>query len=127
MEIRENLMAHGHKWYKFLIGAYKRSNRQLAALCKQELPRDKEDKLQYVDAIMEFRRQDALLKEHITLGRELFGSRWQKSHTDWPALQEVTNYITELHTRVSAGACPPQVIAWLHNNRNAAEAVTDQQ
>lgn len=127
MEIRENLLAHGHKWYKFLIGAYKKSNRQLAALCKQELPGDKEDKLQYVDAIMEFRRQDALLKEHAALGRELFGSRWQKSHTDWPALQEATDYITELHTRVSAGSCPPQVVAWLHSNRNAAEALADQQ
>ncbi|SEW53515.1 DUF3320 domain-containing protein [Chitinophaga arvensicola] len=127
MEVRQDLLAHGHKWYKFLIGSYKRSNRQLAALCKQSLPDDNEEKLQYVEAIMEFRRQDALLKEHAALGRSLFGSRWQKSHTDWAALREGTTYLTELHTRIAAGNCPPEVATWLHSHRDAATAAADQQ
>jgi len=127
MEIRQDLLAHGEKWYKFLIGAYKRSNRQLAALCKQPLPNDNGEKLQYVEAIIEFRRQDVLLKEHAALGSTLFGSRWQKSHTDWEALQTATNYITEMHKRIAAGTLPAAVATYLQTNRDAAAALADKE
>ena len=127
LQIREDLLAHGGKWYKFMIGAYKRSNRQLAALCKHALPDDNEEKLQYVDAIMEFRRQDALLKEHGALGRTLFGSRWQKSHTDWNALQTATAYLTEMHKRIAAGSIPAAVATYLQTTKDAAAALADQE
>lgn len=127
MEIRQDLLAHGTKWYKFLIGAYKRSNRQLAALCKHPLPDDNEEKLQYVDAIMEFRRQDVLLKEHAALARTLFGGRWQKSQTDWEALQTITAWLTDMHKRVAAGTYPTAVVAYLQQNKDAAGALADKE
>ncbi|NLR59562.1 DUF3320 domain-containing protein [Chitinophaga polysaccharea] len=125
MEIRQDLLAHGEKWYKFLIGAYKRSNRQLAALCKDPLPKDNEEKLRYVAAIMEYRRHDTILKEHAPLGGTLFGSRWQKSHTDWNALQEATRYITEMHQRIAAGTWPAVIISYLREHKEAAAALAD--
>jgi very-short-patch-repair endonuclease/DNA polymerase III delta prime subunit len=125
LEIRQDLLAHGDKWYKFLIGAYKRSNRRLAALCRHRLPDYNEEKLQYVDAIMEYKREDALLKEHAELARILFGSRWQKAQTNWAALQTATAYLTELHTRIASGSCPPEVAVYLQNNRDAATARAD--
>ena len=127
LQIREDLLAHGGKWYKFLIGAYKRSNRQLAALCKHALPAGNEEKLEYVAAIMEFRRQDALLKEHGGLGRELFGSRWQQSHTDWNVLKTAAAYLTEMHKRIAAGSIPAAVAAYLQTTRDAAAAGADRE
>lgn len=125
MEVRQNLLAHGTKWYKFLIGAYNRSNKQLAALCKGALPKDNTEKLQYVDSIMEYRRHDALLQEHAALARDLFGTRWQKHQTDWDALDTATAYITDMHKRISAGTCPEAVLDCLHKNIDPAVAAAD--
>ncbi|WP_349317275.1 DUF3320 domain-containing protein [Chitinophaga sp. MM2321] len=125
LEIRENLLAHGSKWYKFLIGAYKRSNQQLAALCKGVLPEDNDDKLLYIDTILEYRRHDAILKEHAVLGRELFGSRYEKQQSDWEALTIVTDYLTETHKRIAAGTCPAAVLAYLGTHINPALAAAD--
>ncbi|RFS20523.1 DUF3320 domain-containing protein [Chitinophaga silvatica] len=125
IEIRENLIAHGNKWYKFLIGAYKRSNRRLAALCKQKLPAGNEEKLAYIDAIMEFRRQDATLKANAGLGSTLYGSRWQKFMTDWESLKQSTAYITETYKRVKQEQFPVEIIKYLSQYPSAAIATSD--
>ncbi|WP_212005788.1 DUF3320 domain-containing protein [Chitinophaga sp. HK235] len=125
MEVRQNLLAHGGKWYKFLIGAYNRSNKQLAALCKGPLPKDNATKLQYVDSIMEYRRHDALIQEHAALARELFGIRWQKHQTDWDALDTAAAYVTDMHKRIAAGTCPMQILNCLHQQIDPATAATD--
>ncbi|MCW3464369.1 DUF3320 domain-containing protein [Chitinophaga nivalis] len=125
MEIRQDLLAHGNKWYKFLIGAYKRSNKQLAALCKGPLPTENDIKLQYVDSIMEFRRQDAILKEHAGLMKELFGSRYQRSQTDWAALEAATAYLTDMHQRIAAGTCPASLPAYLAKGEDPGVAAAD--
>ncbi|PSL48159.1 AAA domain-containing protein [Chitinophaga niastensis] len=127
MEIRQDLLAHGTKWYKFLIGAYKRSNKQLAALCKNPLPKDNDDKLQYVDTIMEYRRHDTILKEHAALAKTLFGSRWQKSQTDWATLSTAAAYLTEMHQRIVEGSCPPAVLDYLSKTKDPAAARADQE
>ncbi|NSL91159.1 DUF3320 domain-containing protein [Chitinophaga sp. Mgbs1] len=122
MEIRENLLAHGAKWYKFLIGAYKRSNRQLAALCKNGLPAGNDEKLRYIDAIMEHRRQDAVMQEHATLAKDLFGARWQKSQTDWDALAKAVAWLTDMHKRIAARTCPEAVLNYLQQQQDPAAA-----
>ncbi|HVI45816.1 MAG TPA: DUF3320 domain-containing protein [Chitinophaga sp.] len=127
MEIRQNLLAHGGKWYKFLIGAYNRSNRQLAALCRNGLPKDNEEKLQYIDSIMEYRRHDNQLKEQSELARQLFGVRWQKQQTDWDALADATAYLTDMHKRIAEGACPESVLTYLATMPDTAAAEKDAQ
>src|SRR5690606_21230957 len=53
LEIRQNLIAHGHKWYKFLIGDYKKSIKQLASFLNTSMPTDLQTKLKYIDAVSE--------------------------------------------------------------------------
>ncbi|MFY0255424.1 DUF3320 domain-containing protein [Chitinophaga sp. 30R24] len=127
MEMRQHLLAHGHKWYKFLIGDYKRSNRQLAALCRRPLTVGNEEKLLYIDAILEFRRQDAIVREYTALAKTLFGSRWQKTQTNWLAVQTAGEYLMELHGYVAEGNMPAAAITYLSNTRDAAAARVDEQ
>jgi very-short-patch-repair endonuclease len=122
LEIRQNLLAHGHKWYKFAIGAHSNSNKQLAALCKATLPKDNALKLQYVDAILEYRRLEALLKEHEPLAIELFGNRWQKLKSDWQALEAANRYLLVVHKQVAARICPAAVLDYLEKQEDPAVA-----
>ncbi len=57
MEVRENVMAFGEKWWKFLSGAYRRSKKKLASWSKAVLPNSTQEQLKLVDAILEANRQ----------------------------------------------------------------------
>lgn len=120
MEIRQNLLLHGHKWYKFLIGAYNKSNRQLTTLCKTTLPNDNSGKLEYIDAILESRRLETTLQEHDALAAELFGRRWQKLRSDWPALEAANRYLLIVHKQIAAGICPKVVLDYLEKHEEPA-------
>lgn len=122
MEIRQNLLAHGHKWYKFIIGDYNRANKQLAAYCKTSLPKDNTVKLQYVDTILESKRLEATLQEHDTLAAELFGRRWQKIKSDWQGLEVANRYLLIVHKQIANATCPKVVLDYLEQHEDPAIA-----
>lgn len=124
LEIRENLIAHGNKFFKILIGSYNKSNKQLAALCKVSLPNDITVKLQYVDAIIEEKRLTALLEEHQLLARELFGRRWQNLQSDWSVLASVNQYLADVYQQVVEKRCPAEILDYLSRNEDPALAGT---
>ncbi|MBW8686117.1 DUF3320 domain-containing protein [Chitinophaga rhizophila] len=116
LEIRQNLLAYGDKWYKFLKGDYNKTNRQLAALCKTGAPDDLAGKLACVDAILEARRLEKQLQEQEALAKELFPQRWQKGFSNWEVLETITNYITEVHKQISYGTCSVVIFDYLEKN-----------
>ena len=75
LEIRQNLMAYGDKWYKFLIGGYGNAKKQLAAMSRMPLPSGTAEKIRIVDAISESRRLEKTLSELEPLGRAFV---WQQ-------------------------------------------------
>ncbi|PWV53866.1 DUF3320 domain-containing protein [Chitinophaga sp. S165] len=116
LEIRQNLLAYGDKWYKFLKGDYNRTNRQLAALCKAGVPDDLQGKLSCIDAILEAKRLEKQLQEQEILAKELFAQRWQKGQTNWELLEAITNYLTEVHRQISFGTCSAVILDYLERN-----------
>lgn len=116
LEIRQNLLAFGDKWYKFLNGDYNRTNRQLTALCKAGAPEDLQGKLSCIDAILEAKRLEKQLQEQELLAKELFAQRWQKGQTNWEVLEAITNYLTEVHRQISYGACSGVILDYLEKN-----------
>ncbi len=116
LEIRQELLEHGQKWYKFLIGSYNQANKKLKALCKAPLPKETGEKLQYVEAILNAKRQEALLKEHEEVVKEVFGRRWQKTKSDWSALTAATAYITQVHQQIAEGTLPEAILDFLSKN-----------
>ncbi|SHM46519.1 DUF3320 domain-containing protein [Chitinophaga sp. CF418] len=116
LEMRQNLLAYGDKWYKFLNGDYNKTNRQLAALCKAGAPDDLQGKLSCIDAILEARRLSKLLQEHETFAKELFAQRWQKGLTNWELLESIANYLTEVHKQIGYGTCSSVILDYLEKN-----------
>jgi len=122
IEIRQDLLAHGEKWYKFLIGSYKNSNRKLAGLCKTTLPKDNVDKIQYVDDIIEARRLESLLQEHGPLAAGIFGSNWKKLKSDWNKLRLAAGYLADVHQKIANGECPKAFPDYLNRTHDPAIA-----
>lgn len=118
LELRQNLITHGHKWYKFLLGDYKRSVKQLASFTKNALPDALDDQLKYIDDIIAAKRLNNLLEENSALALRLFGSRWRKLKTNWESLKEVSAFMAELHRNISAGNYPILVLNFLSRNEN---------
>lgn len=121
LEIRSNLVTHGRKWYKFLIGSYKQSVKQLAMVCKSPLPGDLAGKLQYADAILNARRAEDFLKETDTLAAGLFGTQWQQTRSNWAALDAISSYLKEVHTQVAAGTCAYAILHYLSAPKDSKE------
>lgn len=121
LEIRNQLVTHGHKWYKFLLGSYKQAVKQLAIVCKTALPKELDGKLQYADAILNAARAEAFLKEADALAAGLFGAQWQQARSNWAALAAVSGYLKEVHSQVAAGHCPYAILHYLSARKDSKE------
>jgi hypothetical protein len=83
LDIRQNLVTYGSKWYKFMVGSYRKSDQRLASFLKTTLPEDVTDKLKIIDSISEARRLEQELKELEPFAAGLFGRRWLKQRSAW--------------------------------------------
>lgn len=122
LQIRQNLMTHGKKWYKFLIGDYKRSVKELASFSLVPLPDDLATKIRYTDDILEASRLSTTLAEHEALALKVFGSRWQKLKTRWKELYEILQFLSKVHNGISNTAYPATILEVLSKNENPARA-----
>lgn len=118
LEIRQDLLAHGDKWYRVLIGDYKRSNKKLASLCKEVLPKDNHTKLRYVNDLIEGKRLEKIVSGHKEAAKALFKRRYQELKTDWPVLHAATVYITKVQQLINEAKCPKEIIGFLLRNES---------
>ena len=121
-ELRQHLIAHGNKWYKFAIGAYNKSKSTLAGLCKTTLPKENSAKLKYVDDILEAKRLSSIMKEHESLAVELFGNRWQRIKSSWSILESAKNYLLNVHQSILENVCPKEILDYLIRDENPSFA-----
>ena len=120
LELRQNFIVHGNKWYKFLIGDYKKSVKKLAALLNTAMPADIETKLDYVNALMEGKRLSASLADSDAFGGRLFKSQWLRQRTNWPALMEAAAYLKSVHAGIQQGSIPNEFLKYLERNKATA-------
>ncbi|AHM62896.1 DNA/RNA helicase [Flammeovirgaceae bacterium 311] len=122
LEIRQNLLAYGDKWYKFFIGDYRKSNKQLAGLLKVKLPKDTETRLQWVDSLLEAKQLSTGLVSYESLASGLFGRRWQGLNSDWNALTTAATYLAELHQMIRNRKWPVEILNYIEANPEPAVA-----
>lgn len=119
LEIRQNLLAHGKKWHKFLISDYKKSNAKLASLCKTSLPKENELKIEYADDILKARRLQNTLNEYQQLIKDLFGERWKSIKADRETLSKANEYLLRIHQQVIEQRCPKEILDYLATTSNS--------
>jgi len=120
MEIRQNLVEHGHKWYKFLLGDYKRSVKQLASFSSIPLPESLDAKIRYTDDILLAKRLSNTINENAHLATPLFGNRWRGLKTNWIDLGNLLAFLSGLNRDINAGKYPVQILGFLSRHENPA-------
>ena len=122
LEIRQNLIVHGKKWYKFFIGDYKKAVKQLKGLLNTTAPAELETKLEYVNAMMEGKRLNATLSSLEPLAVKLFGNYWRQKRTDWNAIQKAFEYLQSVQAAVKKGDILSNIFKYLEKNEPPALA-----
>jgi flagellar biosynthesis GTPase FlhF len=134
LAVRQALMAHGQKWWRFLIGDFRKAQNKLQGLARTSLPKAVDRQLELVDAVLEVRR----LTPDVAAGQErlrtLFGPRYREGASNWPALEATADWLIDLHQNISRGDIPASVIDYLsqaaalpspESTTNAADQTTD--
>ncbi|WP_462264683.1 DUF3320 domain-containing protein [Mucilaginibacter sp.] len=116
LDIRQNLVAHGDKWYKFLIGSYRQANQRLASFMKVGLPDEVFERLKIVDAISEAKRMENDMALSEPLAASLFGKRWLKQKSEWPALGRAAEYLAGVHQQFAKNQVSRQLFEFLKQN-----------
>ncbi|MDI6034702.1 DUF3320 domain-containing protein [Flavobacterium sp. LB2P84] len=119
LEIRQNLIVHGSKWYKFLIGDYKNSVKKLSALLTTAIPSDLNTKLEYVNALMEGKRLTATFQTFEPLAQRLFDVNYQKKRTDWMAVNKAVQYLQNVHLLIQNNVISNTFLSFLNKNEKA--------
>ena len=113
LDVRQALMAHGQKWWRFLIGDFRKAQNKLQGLAQSPLPKSLDEQLALVDAILEVRRLTPPVLASQDRLRTLFGPRYRAETTDWQALTETAVWLIDLHQNISSGAIPATAIEYL--------------
>ncbi|GEO07439.1 hypothetical protein AAE02nite_51030 [Adhaeribacter aerolatus] len=118
LAIRQDLMAYGDKWWKFLSGPYRQSKKKLTGYTQAGLPADNDAQLTLVNAVLEAQRQQKIADQYASLGATAFGKQWQTTAADWDQLEKVSRWATALHQSVEKNEIPAAVISYLAQEPN---------
>ncbi|QNF32737.1 DUF3320 domain-containing protein [Adhaeribacter swui] len=120
LEVRENLMTYGEKWWRFLSSAYRRSKKKLAGWSKTVLPESTNEQLKLIDAILEANRQQKVIQQYQEFGQTIFGKQWRAERSDWPHLNILKNWLTDWHQDVTNQTVPATLLDYLAGEPNLA-------
>jgi very-short-patch-repair endonuclease len=122
LPVRQSLKEHGSKWYRFLIGDYKKAVKALKAVSKEALPKDVESRLQYAEDILAAQRLEKTLADEEAFMKELFGNRYQKRGTDWASLKAAAQYLHAIHQGLSTQSLPVALLLYLTRHEDPSIA-----
>ena len=111
--VRQAFAAHGSKWWRFLLGDFRRAKAELAGLCRKVAPKDPQAGLAAVDAILEVQRLSRSIGAMEDEGKRLFGVQWQGPASDWPVLERITVWVQSVHQEIEKGEIPRGLLDFL--------------
>ncbi|MAS95509.1 MAG: hypothetical protein CMO55_20100 [Verrucomicrobiales bacterium] len=92
--IRMQIAAHGKSPLRIINGKYRAALAEFKALLVDAtLPKKFDERLQWIDALIEGRKIRQLIRESFDLGVECFGkARWQGCDSEWGSLEEIISW-----------------------------------
>ncbi|MBT2294127.1 DUF3320 domain-containing protein [Pseudomonas fluorescens] len=119
LEVRQNLLAYGDKWWKVLSGRFRASRTRLQGLVREALPKTNAGMLELVDSVLAYQQNKKMYDQHEALGSALFGAQWQRHKTDWAVLERLSIWVIQLHDDLGNGQIPQGIIAFLAGHADA--------
>lgn len=106
--VRKMLVSRGEKWWTLFSKDYWKAKRTLADLLVEKLPKELEEQLNVIEAILKYQRLKPVVKEHETTGGELFQNLYKGEESDWENLISLYKWSYKLHFQVNKGKLPNQ-------------------
>lgn len=128
LEVRQNLLAYGDKWWRIFSGRFRAARARLQGLSRGALPKTNAGMLELVDAVLNYQQNNNVYVQHEALGGALFGAQWQRHKTDWAVLERLSAWVIKLHDDLGNGQIPKGIIAFLSGHADASglgDAVTE--
>ena len=128
LEVRQNLLAYGDKWWKVFSGRYRAAKARLQGLAQGVLPGSNAEQLSLVDSVLTYQQSQKVYNQHEGLGSALFGAQWQRQQSDWAVLERVSAWVVQLYEDLGNGHVPQGIIAFLAGHTDASglgETVSD--
>jgi len=117
---RAAIVEHGEKWYKFIIGDYRRARTEIRALCRAgQAPKEPTEMLKLTEAIMGEARLRKEVEEKAGVAEEVFGRQWRGLDSDWDKLGEVRIFVEKLRTAVRVGDVEEALVGYLETDPDA--------
>lgn len=131
LPIRQEILAYGDKWWRFLKSSYNKAVKSLAGLCKGALPKELSSRLKYIDDILEYQKLREQVESFQPEGKDLYGQLWRNLENDWASLTAIANYLYRVHIEVAESRCHAEIITCLASapnkelTRQKHEAITN--
>ena len=114
---RAAIVEHGEKWYKFIIGDYRRARTEIRALCRAgQAPKEPMALLKLTDAIMTEARLKKEIAEKQSIAEDTFGRQWRGVESDWGKLDVVCKFVEQLRSAVRAGDVDDALVNYLESD-----------
>jgi len=110
LELRQDFMTYGEKWWKWFSKSYREARTNLQGLLNQKLPKEHEDRIELIDLILEESRLRTNIESERDLMESLFQDHWNSLDSEWERLLSIHEWIQELHGSVSQGKLPDGII-----------------
>jgi very-short-patch-repair endonuclease len=121
---RAALLEYGPKWWNFLSGDFRRARQRLQSIWRNPLPKEAAEIIPVIDAIHAATRHEQTVAEAAALAGPLFGTSWQGLRSDWPALQQVADYLLLTHQRIAKGQLPAALLDYLARTTRPTDDIT---
>lgn len=120
LQVRQVLISHGSKWWRFLSSDFKQAKGRLQSLAQSELPKAATEMLTMVDGVMAYRQHEKVFVQQETLGQALFGAQWQGRQSDWAVLDRLMTWVVTLHDDMGKGTIPAGIVDFLAGHSDAS-------
>jgi len=113
---REAIIEHGRKWWKFLIGDYRRARREIQQFCHMGVtPTDPVLLVGICDGILREAKLRMNVEKGADVGKTLFGDKWKSVSSDWDWVIQVNQYILSVREGIQRGELDQQLLQFLRD------------
>jgi len=106
------IASYGRSYFRFLRPSYRQSIATFKGLLRDKLPRRYADRLTLLDDFISARQHLLFIRDHIELGRQVFGKCWQAEDSDWRHLDTIVKWMGQ-HVKTSTNQAFRQVFSQL--------------
>jgi very-short-patch-repair endonuclease len=98
---RDALTRHGRSFGRFFRKEYRAAIKQLRSLLRVPLPKNRSERLQIIEALVQYQEQWHAVASMTEIGQTAFGSQWRDHQSDWSALRTLLNWTSRIADFVS--------------------------